>query len=226
MMRFALLLALPALALAGCRSAGAPAPTATPSPSTTVAAPADQRPRTVQPGAPGEPTREVVAADTHARILHTDADIAFMQGMIGHHRQALEMVELLKTRTEREDMRLLGLRIEVSQQDEIRFMTRWLRERGADVPSEHAHHMPGGMMPGMLTAEEMAALAAARGTEFDRLFLEGMIKHHGGALVMVDDLFREDGAGQEATIYAFASDVVADQQMEIDRMALMLRDLK
>lgn len=220
MARFAVLILVAAVALAGCRSAGQARPAVTTVPP--ASAPAEQRPRTVQPGAPGEPTRAVEAGETRASITHTDADVAFMQGMIGHHRQAIEMVELLQTRTEREDMKLLGLRIAVSQEDEIRFMTRWLRERGAEVPSAHAHHMPGGMMPGMLSAEEMAALAAARGEAFDKLFLEGMIKHHGGALVMVDELFRADGAGQEAAIYAFASDVVADQQMEIDRMAAML----
>jgi uncharacterized protein (DUF305 family) len=123
-------------------------------------------------------------------------------------------------------MKMLAMRIDVSQTDEIRFMQTWLRARGEEVPGPHAHHMPGGHMPGMLTAEEMAQLARARGPAFDRLFLEFMIQHHDGALVMVRELFTADGAGQEAEINAFASDVVADQQMEIDRMAGMWKALQ
>ncbi len=149
-----------------------------------------------------------------------------MQGMIGHHAQAVEMVDLLKTRTEREDMRMLGMRIEVSQNDEIKMMKRWLEERGEAIPSEHAHHMPGGMMPGMLTDEEMTRLRAAKGAEFDRLFLEGMIRHHGGALVMVAELFAAPGAAQQAEIYDFASHVDSDQRMEILKMNTMLKGIK
>ncbi len=150
-----------------------------------------------------------------------------MQGMIGHHTQALEMVALLPSRTGREDMKLLAQRILVSQEDEIEMMRDWLRARGQSLPEPHAHHQPGAMlMPGMLTADEMARLTAASGAEFDRLFLEGMIKHHGGALTMVQELFQSPGAGQESDIFAFASDVDADQRMEIDRMALLLKELQ
>jgi uncharacterized protein (DUF305 family) len=149
-----------------------------------------------------------------------------MQGMIGHHAQAVEMVALLTSRTTREDMRMLGLRIEVSQSDEIRMMERWLEARGQPLPGPHAQHAQHGdgamLMPGMLTPEEMARLAEAHGPAFDRLFLEGMIKHHEGALTMVKTLFATPGAGQEADIFAFASDVDADQRMEIDRMRAML----
>jgi uncharacterized protein (DUF305 family) len=160
-------------------------------------------------------------------ITHTAADVAFMQGMIGHHAQAVEMTDLLETRTESADMKLLAKRIEVSQTDEIRFMERWLKSRGETVPGPHAHHAPGAkLMPGMLSPADMARLTAARGVEFDKLFLEYMIKHHMGALVMVDELFASDGAGQEGDIHAFASDVVADQQMEIDRMGSMLRGMQ
>ena len=166
------------------------------------------------------------AADL-SQVQHTDADVKFMQGMIGHHAQAIEMTELLKTRTSSEAMRKLALRIEVSQADEIKMMQEWLRSRGADVPSEHAHHMHGAtLMPGMLTPEEMARLAAATGVEFDKLFLEFMIKHHGGALTMVEELFASAGAGQDSDIFAFASDVEADQRMEIDRMGAMLKELQ
>jgi uncharacterized protein (DUF305 family) len=185
----------------------------------------DSGPVIVQPGAPGQATR-VIRADQAAdlsQVQHTAADIKFMQGMIGHHAQAIEMTALVPSRTQRDDIKMLGLRISLSQEDEIKMMRHWLESRGAPLPSEHAHHMPGGMMPGMLTPEEMARLAAAKGPEFDRLFLEGMIKHHEGALTMVKELFATAGAGQESDIFAFATDVEADQQMEIDRMAGMLR---
>ncbi len=152
-----------------------------------------------------------------------------MQGMIGHHAQALEMTALVPSRTASDDMRKLALRIEVSQADEIKMMQHWLEARGQEVPGPHAMHAHGAtgvtLMPGMLTADEMERLAAARGLEFDRLFLRGMIKHHGGALIMVRDLFATPGAGQEAEMFAFASDVDADQRMEIDRMTLMLEEL-
>jgi len=182
----------------------------------------------VRPGAPGQPSRELKPSEvTPAKAAkHSAADTTFMQGMIGHHAQAIEMVQLLKTRTEDSQMKMLGLRIEVSQNDEIKMMRKWLEDRGETVPGEHAHHMPGGMMPGMLTDEQMAALAEARGTEFDRLFLAGMIQHHGGALVMVKALFDADGAAQEAEIYDFASHVDADQRAEILRMNTMLKGIR
>jgi uncharacterized protein (DUF305 family) len=183
-----------------------------------------QKPPIVQPGAPGESSRLVAAAEAAdlSRVGFTAADVRFMQGMIAHHAQAVEMVALIPARTSREDMLLLGRRIDVSQADEIKMMQRWLEVRSQEVPSEHAHHMHGALMPGMLTLEEMARLAAAKGAEFDRLFLEGMIKHHAGALRMVEELFATPGAGQEVEIFSFASDVDADQRMEIDRMGAML----
>jgi uncharacterized protein (DUF305 family) len=186
-------------------------------------------PPIIQPGAPGQSSREIEAekATDLSQVQHTDADVKFMQGMIGHHAQAIEMAELLKTRTSSDAMRKLALRIEVSQADEIKMMQEWLRSRGQEVPSEHAHHMHGAtLMPGMLTPEEMARLAAAKGVEFDRLFLEFMIKHHAGALTMVEELFASAGAGQDSEIFAFASDVDADQRMEIDRMGAMLKELQ
>ena len=150
-----------------------------------------------------------------------------MQGMIGHHAQALEMTDLLASRTASDNMRKLALRIQVSQADEIKMMQGWLEARGREVPNEHAHHMHGAtLMPGMLTPQEMDRLGAASGAEFDRLFLEFMIKHHEGALVMVKELFATPGAGQESEIFAFASDVDADQRMEIDRMRAMLKELQ
>jgi uncharacterized protein (DUF305 family) len=182
----------------------------------------------VQPGAPGQESRRITAEAARAASAATATadDISFMQGMIGHHAQAIEMTALLPTRTAREDMRLLARRIELSQADEIRWMERWLEVRGKPVPDAHAHHAHDAvLMPGMLTQEELTRLAAAGGSEFDRLFLEFMIKHHEGALVMVDDLFMKDGAGQESDIFGFASDVDTDQRIEIDRMTTMLREL-
>ena len=160
-----------------------------------------------------------------SRVQHTAADVRFMQGMIGHHAQAVEMTALVASRTTSDAMRSLARRIEVSQADEITMMQRWLEARGQERPGPHAHHAAGAtLMPGMLTPAEMDRLAAATGAAFDRLFLEGMIKHHEGALVMVKELFATPGAGQESEIFAFASDVDADQRMEIDRMRGMLKE--
>jgi uncharacterized protein (DUF305 family) len=187
------------------------------------------RPPIVQPGAPGQ-AGHVVTAGTAAdlsRVQATAADVKFMQGMIHHHAQALEMTDLLAARTQSEDMKKLALRISLSQADEIKMMRHWLEVRGQEVPDEHAHHMPGApMMPGMLTPEEMNRLAAVKGRDFDRLFLEGMIKHHAGALAMVQELFATPGAGQDSEMFAFASDVDADQRMEIDRMGAILGELQ
>ncbi len=160
----------------------------------------------------------------------TAADIAFMQHMIHHHAQAIEMVELLRTRTTRQDMKLLAQRIAVSQTDEIKLMNTWLSDRHAEVPMDHGRGMMmmnGAMMepmPGMLTPEQMAALERARGAAFDRLFLAGMIQHHEGALAMVDDLVKSPGAGQEPAIFDFITHVDTDQRIEIGRMRQMLKD--
>jgi uncharacterized protein (DUF305 family) len=186
-------------------------------------------PGIIQPGAPGQEGRVVSAAASTdlSQVQFTPADVRFMQGMIGHHQQALEMVALIADRTSRDDMKMLGKRIELSQVDEIQMMQEWLKARGQALPDPHAHHQHGAtLMPGMLTMEEMSKLEAAKGVEFDRLFLEGMIKHHGGALTMVRDLFATPRAGQDGDIFAFASDVEADQQMEMDRMGSMLRGLQ
>jgi uncharacterized protein (DUF305 family) len=189
----------------------------------------DRDPPIVQPGAPGASSRVITVekAVDLSQVRYTAADVRFMQGMIAHHAQALEMTALLPSRSSREDMRLLARRIDVSQADEIKMMQEWLRDRGQNVPSSHAHHAHGAaLMPGMLTAEEMGRLAAATGAAFDRLFLELMIKHHAGALVMVEELFSNAGAGQESEIFAFASDIEADQRMEIERMGALLKELQ
>ncbi len=182
----------------------------------------------LQPGAPGQDTKtiDVAQATDLSRVQFTPADAKFMQGMIGHHAQAVEMVALIPSRTQNPYMKLLGLRIDVSQADEMNMMRQWLEARGQAIPGSHSHHEPGGMMPGMLTSDEMTTLGNTKGVEFDRLFLLGMIKHHIGAITMVDELFKTPGAGQDGEIFAFASDVDSDQRMEIDRMGAMLKELQ
>lgn len=190
---------------------------------------ADQGAPLLQPGAPGEGTRAIsaAAATDLSRVAFTTADVRFMQGMIGHHAQAVEMVALLKTRSTRADLQLLARRIEASQVDEMQMMTEWLQSRGQSLPDAHAHHMhDDALMPGMLTMAQMSALAAAQGAEFDRQFLAGMIRHHEGALTMVRQLFAAPGAAQESEVFAFASDVDADQRMEIERMGALLNQLE
>ena len=186
------------------------------------------QPPIVQPGAPGEPSREISAAEAAdlAGIRYTEGDVMFMQGMIPHHAQALEMTALLETRTASDRMRQMARRIELSQEDEIAMMQEWLRARGQTVPAVDAHHAPGWEpMPGMLTGEEMASLEAAEGAAFDRLFLELMIEHHRGAVTMVENLLGQRGAAQDSQLFAFTSDVTADQTAEIDRMDAMLAEL-
>tara|TARA_B100002003_G_scaffold251875_1_gene298389 strand:+ start:9155 stop:9805 length:651 start_codon:yes stop_codon:yes gene_type:complete len=182
------------------------------------------KPPLLQPGLPGESTRtiEVSEAVDLSEVEATIADVEFMQGMIGHHAQALEMTSLLHDRTNWQNMRMLAERIDVSQADEIKMMQSWLQARGEEVPNIHAHHGHSAMlMPGMLTPEQMTELAATTESEFDKLFLEYMIMHHQGAVIMVETLFSSPGAGQESQIFHFASDVVADQSMEITRMRRM-----
>lgn len=191
----------------------------------------ENSPSVVRPGAPGQPTR-TLPSSTRAKLPPASAkDVEFMQGMIMHHAQAVEMTALIDARSKHKELRLLGARISQSQSDEMRFMTRWLQFRGQSVsmPGMSASHSHGGhgsgsqmMMPGMLTAEQMAALKAASGDEFDRLFLSGMIQHHEGALVMVDDLFTTAGAGQDAELFNFATDVDSGQRAEIKVMKTML----
>jgi len=183
--------------------------------------------RILQPGAPGQDTKTISTAQATdlSKVGATAADIKFMQGMIGHHAQAVEMVDLLMQNSNSNAMKNLALRIKVSQDDEMNMMRKYLADHGAAVPGPHSHHEPGGFMPGMLTPEEMTELGNAKGVEFDRLFLMGMIKHHGGAITMVEELFKTPGAAQEGGIFAFASDVDADQRMEIDRMGAMLREI-
>jgi uncharacterized protein (DUF305 family) len=166
------------------------------------------------------------------QFAYSDADVDFMSGMIPHHAQAVVMAGWAPTHGARQDVSILCERILVGQRDEIATMQQWLRDRGLEVPdaasTRHRMKMNGVvhdmLMPGMMSDEQMAALDKARGSEFDRLFLEGMIRHHQGAIDMVNELFKAYGAAQDETVYKFASDVYADQSIEIDRMHEMLGD--
>jgi len=205
------------------------------------AEPEANTPRIVQPGAPGQTgkTLSPAAVDVPVR-LPTKADIEFMQGMIHHHGQAVEMTDLLRTRTRNRELQELGKRISISQTDEMQYMRQWLEDRGQPAPMEHNHmdHMKGmagmnhmdmssmPMMPGMLTPEQMLALAKATGRPFDHLFLTGMIQHHTGALVMVQDLLNTPGAGQDNVLFDFATDIDNTQRAEIEIMQRMLKEKK
>jgi uncharacterized protein (DUF305 family) len=187
----------------------------------------------VQPGAPGEPTK-TLPANTHGVLPPVShADVEFMQGMIMHHAQAVEMTALIASHTENKDVRGIGARISASQTDEMRFMQRWLRARGEPVsmampgmPEMDMSGKPMAAMPGMLTPQQMTALRAAKGTEFDRLFLTGMIQHHKGALTMVQTLFNSAGSGQDADLFDFATDADNTQRAEIGIMQGMLKKIQ
>ncbi len=186
----------------------------------------------VQPGAPGQSSRQITAEEASdlAGMRYSDADVKFMQDMIAHHAQAVEMSALLEDRTRSNEMEQLGQRISLSQEDEISFMQGWLRERGQPTTSSMSDHvMRGGshgshndMMPGMITDEEMAELAGAEGIEFDARYLELMIKHHQGAITMVETLLEQGGSAQDPVLFEFTSEVTTEQASEIERMTLML----
>ncbi|NNF59091.1 MAG: DUF305 domain-containing protein [Rhodothermaceae bacterium] len=180
------------------------------------------------------------ARQDSARMSFTEADVAFMDGMIGHHAQALVMSRLAPTNGASPAVQTLASRIINAQNDEIATMQRWLRDRGQPVPEihidgltlmihggsmahgeGHGHHM----MPGMLTDEQLQELSEAQGTAFDRLFLTYMIQHHSGAVTMVDELFATDGAAQDDAAFKLASDIHVDQLTEIARMERMLSAL-
>lgn len=165
-----------------------------------------------------------------ARLPYTDADIHFMSGMIAHHAQAILMAKWAPSHGASPSLLALTERIINAQQDEITLMQRWLRDRKQPVPEAKPGPMKMQMdgmehemlMPGMLTDDQLKELDAARGTEFERLFLTFMIQHHRGAVSMVKDLFAAYGAGQDETVFKFASDVNVDQTTEIARMQKML----
>ena len=180
---------------------------------------------------PGSAAQAVAlaSADSAARAF-APADVEFMQGMVPHHAQAVIMAGWAASHGARADVQRLCLRIVAAQSDEINMMRRWLRERKQDVPdstaTRHVMKMSGMvhemMMPGMLSDEEMAQLETARGSAFDRLFLTGMIRHHRGAIEMVETLLSHGNAGHDETVFRFANDVVSDQTAEITMMLRML----
>ena len=187
------------------------------------------KPVVVQPGAPGKPSKTLPPSTRGILPPRSQADVEFMQRMIMHHAQAVEMTALIPSHGENKELRLLAARISTSQSDEIKFMRRWLAARGEplsmampEMPGMDMSHESMHLMPGMLTPEQMDALRKAKGAEFDYLFLTGMIQHHGGALTMVKDLFDTAGAGQDAELFNFATDVDSGQRAEIRIMLSML----
>ena len=177
-----------------------------------------------------ETPRSVSDTTVAGQNAYTSADIHFMGGMIGHHAQAIVISKWAPTHSASQSIQTLASRIINAQQDEIASMQKWLRDRKQPVPEVSAHGIMMNMdgmrhemaMPGMLTDDQMKQLDAARGKDFDRLFLTFMIQHHRGAVTMVNDLFATTGAAQDITVYKLASDVFADQTTEIDRMQKML----
>ncbi len=191
----------------------------------------DSAPVVVQPGAPGQPSKTLPASTRPSLLPTSQADVEFMQGMIMHHSQAVEMTALIPSHTGNKEVRSLGAKISSSQSDEIRFMQRWLAARGKPIsmsmpgmPDMDMSGKPMAPMPGMLTPEQMVALRKATGAEFDYLFLTGMIQHHKGALVMVKELVDTAGAAQDAEIFDFATDVDNTQRAEIKIMQNMLEE--
>lgn len=197
-------------------------------------------PTVLQAGAPGESSRPVDPSDvpTQTGAPHTEADVAFVTDMVGHHAQAVVMTSMVADRSDDPELEEFVLRMDVSQVAEIEQMQTWLETRGEEVPAwdpvfgaQGGH--PDGMagmdmgsadMPGMATQEQLDALEAASGEEFDRLFLTMMTAHHQGALAMVDELFAA-GGGEETEVFQIASHVVSDQGIEMERMASMLAEL-
>jgi len=220
-------------ALGACVSAvlvGCGAARAIPSQNT---APAASAPMPVEGRAVGQAAAIAQARADSARYPYVQADIDFMSHMIGHHTQAIQMAGMADSHGASPSVRTLAARITNAQHDEITTMQRWLRDRNQPVPDAKPGAMTmnmGGMthemlMPGMLTAEQMKELDAARGKEFDRLFLTRMIQHHRGAVQMVDELFNSYGAAQDQLVFKLASDVQVDQRTEIARMERMLAAL-
>ncbi|MEM7483187.1 MAG: DUF305 domain-containing protein [Acidobacteriota bacterium] len=179
----------------------------------------------VQPGVPGEAPRELSAEEAIeiANTSYSPADVRFMQDMIPHHHQALEMAALVAERTNSPELIDVAGRINASQGDEIEFMKQWLESRGQETPDPTAHHAMHmhHTMTGMATPEQMAALAAAEDTEFDRMFLDLMITHHEGAVTMVEELHDQPGSAYDPVLFEFTSDIVNDQTAEIEKMNVL-----
>ena len=175
----------------------------------------------LQPGAPGDPTKELdpETAIAIADSSYTAGDVEFLKGMIVHHYQAFLMSEMAPSRTNNQTILDLAGRIDASQIDEIDFMENWLAERGKSIPDPtlmgHSHHHK---MMGMATPEQMNKLEASNSTDFDRLYLNLMIRHHDGAIDMVDRLNEFPGSAYDPQLYEFVTDLENDQAVEIERM--------
>ncbi len=183
----------------------------------------------IQPGTPGEPGRELSAEEAIkvAKTSYSPADVTFMQDMIPHHNQAVQMAELVADRTNRPELVDVAGRINASQADEIAFMQQWLSSRGESVPDPTAHEAmhTSHTMAGMATPEQMAELATLKGIDFDRLFLTLMIRHHDGAVKMVEELLEQPGSAFDTVLFEFTSDITNDQTTEIERMNALLVSL-
>lgn len=214
--RVAVIGVIAAFALAGCSSEEEAAPPASTAP-------------VVQLGAPGQPNTTLGPDDVAALEApgHVDADVTFVRNMLYHHDQAMTMTAMVEQRTTSRDIRLLSGRMAATQEGEIEQLENWLAARDETLrdpaAGEHGHADMDGMQ-GMLTDEELARLEAAEGAEFDRLFLELMIKHHEGAIAMVYDLYGS-GGGQESEVDSIARHVDSDQSIEIGRMQRMLAEM-
>ena len=175
----------------------------------------------IQPGAPGETVRELSAEEAIeiAKNSYSPDDVLFMQDMIPHHNQAVQMAALVADRTNNPELVEIAGKIDASQADEIEFMQSWLAERGEEVPDPSAHHAMhmSHEMAGMATPQQMADLAAAESAEFDRLFLTLMIAHHEGAVTMVEELLEQPGSAYDPVLLDFTTDIVNDQTAEIER---------
>lgn len=178
--------------------------------------------RVVQLGAPGQSNVVLSSGLPPAVSAVTEEDVAFVQGMIVHHQQALAMTALVADRSQRTDLPLLAERIDVSQNDELAQLRGWLDKNGQLALREHGH---GDAMPGMLTEAELAQLTAAEGAEFDTLFLQYMIRHHEGAVMMVEQLLASDKGGQDSEVFQFAQHIDSDQRVEIARMKSLLTEI-
>ncbi len=219
-LHWAAIASVAALLLAGCGGSDKPPPREEPTANV------------VQPGAPGEPSRKLSASELAEveSTKQTKADVDFMQAMIHHHWQAILMTKWVPRRSPGPDLPLMAKRMEISQEAEIEAMQKWLRDRGIEPnePGDHSGHDHGtgeGLPPGMLTSGQLGRLYNLEGRRFDRLFLRYMLRHHRGALQMVQQLVA-DGGGAEPELSAFIRHVEADQGMEIARMQDSLDDLR
>jgi uncharacterized protein (DUF305 family) len=204
------LLGAAALGLLGACSSGSAEATST----------LDPTQRVIQPGAPGQPNQTLTAVPEVPDLV-TEADVTFVQHMLRHHAQALEITALVPDRTARTDIPLFAERIEISQDQEIDLMEGWLRERNEPVNDlTGEHHDDDTLMPGMLTEDQLAQLEGASGEEFDRLFLRYMYQHHGGAIQMVEELFEANG-GQDSFVFRLVKEIDGDQRIEMDRILAM-----